>query len=66
MLHTHSPACLSTNNMLCILQGDILPTAAGGTSVVFRDVEVIKQKSPGDRSVSQSQLSTDLFSVQFH
>lgn len=33
------------------LQGDILTTAAGGTAVVFNDVEVITQKSPGDRYV---------------
>jgi len=43
---------LKSSVCMWLLQGDILSTAAGGTSVVFRDVEVIKQKSPGDRWVS--------------
>jgi kinesin family protein 23 len=32
-----------------LVKGDVVPTSTGGTSVVFHDVEVITQKSPGDR-----------------
>lgn len=27
----------------------MIPTAAGGTAVVFKDVEILKQTSPGSR-----------------
>ncbi|XP_025084213.1 kinesin-like protein KIF23 isoform X2 [Pomacea canaliculata] len=32
-----------------IIKGDVIPTAAGGTAVVFKDVEILKQTSPGSR-----------------
>ncbi len=32
-----------------VFQGDILPTAGGGSAVIFHDVETLKQKSPGDK-----------------
>ncbi|XP_033725616.1 kinesin-like protein KIF23 isoform X2 [Pecten maximus] len=32
-----------------LVKGDVMPTAAGGTAVVFTDVESLKQKSPGTR-----------------
>ena len=37
-----------------LVKGDIVPTAGGGTAVVFNDVEVVKQKSPGDRLVTMN------------
>lgn len=32
-----------------LLQGSVMPTAGGGTAVVFDDVETLKQTSPGTR-----------------
>ncbi|XP_021341175.1 kinesin-like protein KIF23 isoform X4 [Mizuhopecten yessoensis] len=32
-----------------LVKGDVMPTAGGGTAVVFTDVESLKQKSPGTR-----------------
>ena len=32
-----------------VLKGDVLRTSSGGTAVVFTEVEMLKQKSPGDR-----------------
>ncbi|XP_064645209.1 kinesin-like protein KIF23 isoform X2 [Lineus longissimus] len=32
-----------------LIKGDVLPTAGGGTQVVFKDVETLKQISPGDK-----------------
>ena len=32
-----------------IFQGAMVPTAGGGTSVIFNDVETLQQISPGDR-----------------
>lgn len=32
-----------------LIKGDVIPTAGGGSSVVFTDVETLKQTSPGER-----------------
>ena len=38
--------------MLChYLQGEVKSSAGGGSSVVFTEVETLKQTSPGDRLV---------------
>ena len=36
-------------NLNIAFQGDVIPTAGGGSAVVFNDVETLKQTSPGSR-----------------
>ena len=36
--------------VICLLiQGEVKPSAGGGSSVVFTEVETLKQTSPGDK-----------------
>lgn len=36
---------------LIVVQGDVRASAGGGSSVVFTEVETLKQISPGDRYI---------------
>ncbi|XP_061185396.1 kinesin-like protein KIF23 isoform X2 [Saccostrea echinata] len=46
---THQDMDSEDNLTTQIYKGDCLPTAGGGTAVVFNDVETLKQTSPGSR-----------------
>ncbi|XP_014666565.1 PREDICTED: kinesin-like protein KIF23 [Priapulus caudatus] len=48
-LLTHQEQQADGNVETRLIKGDCLPTAGGGTAVVFNDVEVLRQTSPGSR-----------------
>ncbi|KAK2191667.1 hypothetical protein NP493_48g04029 [Ridgeia piscesae] len=44
-----------------LVKGSMVPTAGGGTSVVFNDVETLQQISPGDRKRKSESLRPEDF-----
>lgn len=58
---THQEADSDGDIATKLVKGDVIPTAGGGTSVVFNDVETIRQSSPGDRKRRSPQLHPEDF-----
>ncbi|CAH1789923.1 unnamed protein product [Owenia fusiformis] len=46
---THQTADSDGDVATNLIKGDIIPTATGGSAVIFKDVETLKQTSPGER-----------------
>ncbi|XP_050395507.1 kinesin-like protein KIF23 isoform X2 [Patella vulgata] len=51
---THQEPDSSDEVVTKLYKGDVIPTAGGGTAVVFKDVETLKQTSPGNRRKRRS------------
>ncbi|BFZ09796.1 hypothetical protein BsWGS_12835 [Bradybaena similaris] len=46
---THQEQDSSDELVTKLIKGDVIPTASGGSAVIFNDVEMLKQDSPGSR-----------------